>query len=83
MFTPIYASRSRLIPSVNAIIYGFSRKTWVLGVFKIFKALVEKESGLKINAMKSNQGGEFTLREFDKFCEDNGIFQPLHVSRFP
>ena len=51
----------------------FSRKTWVyflkqksevFGVFKKFKAIVEKESGHKIKAMRSDRGGEFTSNEF-------------------
>ena len=35
----------------------FSRKTWV-------KAVVEKESDREIKAMRTDQGGEFTSKEF-------------------
>ncbi|KAK4269964.1 hypothetical protein QN277_023055 [Acacia crassicarpa] len=54
----------------------FSRKTWVyflkqksevFEVFKKFKASVEKESGCKIKAMRSDRGGEFTSKEFLEF----------------
>ncbi|KAE8677835.1 hypothetical protein F3Y22_tig00111495pilonHSYRG00094 [Hibiscus syriacus] len=38
-------------------------------VFKKFKEVVERESGRKIKAMRSNRGGEFTSREFQEFCE--------------
>ena len=60
----------------------YSRKTWVYFLkeksevfenFKKFKTHVEKDSGLVIKAMRSNRGGEFTLNEFQKYCEDNGI----------
>ncbi|GJX67573.1 retrovirus-related pol polyprotein from transposon TNT 1-94 [Tanacetum coccineum] len=60
----------------------YSRKTWVyflkeksqaFEVFKKFKAMVEKEKGLKIKSMRSDRGGEFLSKEFNKFCEDNGI----------
>ncbi|KAL5827881.1 hypothetical protein ACOSQ3_019732 [Xanthoceras sorbifolium] len=70
----------------------FSRKTWVyflkqksevFGVFKKFKAAVEKESGHKIKALRSNRGGEFTSKEFLEFCEVNRIRRPLTVSRLP
>ncbi|KAM2454036.1 hypothetical protein PS1_014188 [Malus domestica] len=62
----------------------FSRKTWVyflkqksevFGAFKKFKAAVEKESGCKIKAMRSDRRGEFTSKEFQEFCEANGIHE--------
>ncbi|KAK4257721.1 hypothetical protein QN277_007276 [Acacia crassicarpa] len=70
----------------------FSRKTWVyflkqksevFEVFKKFKASVEKESGCKIKAMRSDRGGEFTSKEFLEFCDHNGIRRPLTVPRSP
>ena len=70
----------------------FSRKVWVYFLkeksevfenFKKFKALVEKESGLPIKAMRSDRGGEFTSNEFNKYCEDHGIRRPLTVPRSP
>ncbi|GJZ25653.1 retrovirus-related pol polyprotein from transposon TNT 1-94, partial [Tanacetum coccineum] len=60
----------------------YSRKTWVyflneksqaFEAFKKFKAMVEKEKGLKIKSMRSDRGGEFLSKEFNKFCKDNGI----------
>lgn len=60
----------------------FSRKTWVyflkeksqaFEAFKIFKAMVEKEKGLKIKSMRSDRGGEFLSKDFIKYCENNGI----------
>ncbi|GJR27088.1 retrovirus-related pol polyprotein from transposon TNT 1-94 [Tanacetum coccineum] len=41
--------------------------------FKKFKAMVKKEKGLKIKSMRSDRGEEFLSKEFNKFCEDNGI----------
>lgn len=70
----------------------FSRKTWVyflkqksevFEVFKKFKAAVERESGRKIKALRSDRGGEFTSREFQEFCEANGIRRPMTVPRSP
>ena len=52
-------------------------------MFKKFKALVKKESGNDIKAMRSDRGGEFTSNEFNKFCEENGIRRPLTVPRSP
>ncbi|KAM2569381.1 hypothetical protein TB2_009490 [Malus domestica] len=58
-------------------------KSEVFGAFKKFKAAVEKESGCKIKAMRSDQEGEFTSKEFQEFCEANGIHRPLTVPRCP
>ena len=59
------------------------QKSKVFGVFKKFKAVVEKESGHKIKAMRSDRGGEFTSNEFQEFCEANGIRRPMTVPRSP
>ena len=70
----------------------FSRKTWVYflkeksevyNIFKKFKALVEKESGYDIKAMRSDRGGEFTSNDFNEFCEENGIRRPLTLPYSP
>lgn len=60
----------------------FSRKTWVYFLkhkskvfenFKKFKALVEKESDIKIKVIRFDRGVEFTSNEFQKYCEDHEI----------
>ncbi|KAH9697084.1 hypothetical protein KPL71_023464 [Citrus sinensis] len=70
----------------------FSRKTWVyflkqksevFEAFKKLKAVMEKESGYPIKAMRSDRGGEFTSKEFLEFCEANGVRRPLTVPRSP
>jgi len=70
----------------------FSRMTWVyflkaklevFGIFKKFKALVEKQSGKQIKVLRSDRGKEYTSREFDKFCEDEGIEKQLTVAYTP
>ena len=64
------------------IIDDFSRKVWVyflkhkneaLSKFKIFKALVENQSGQKIKRLRTDNGLEFCNTEFDEFCQKNGI----------
>ncbi|TYK04853.1 copia-type polyprotein [Cucumis melo var. makuwa] len=69
-----------------------SRKTWVyfvkeksevFGMFKRFKALVEKECGYYIKALRSDKGGEFTSNEFKTFCAENGIHRPMTISFTP
>ncbi|KAM1540435.1 hypothetical protein ACFX10_005105 [Malus domestica] len=57
------------------------QKSEVFRAFKKFKVSVEKESGCKIKAMRSDRGGKFTSNEFQEFCEANGIHRPLTVPR--
>lgn len=70
----------------------FSRKSWVyflqhkneaLSVFKNFKALVEKESGRSIKALRTDRGGEYNSTEFANFCESNGIKRQMTAAYTP
>ena len=36
--------------------------------FKAIKALVENETTLKIKCLRSDNGGEFTSTEFNRYC---------------
>lgn len=68
------------------IIDDYSRMCWVtflgekseaLGKFKLFKVMVENETGKKIKCLRSDQGGEFISMEFNTFYEVNGIKRQL------
>ena len=71
-----------------------SRKTWiyflkskkseeVLQRFQEFKALVENQTGRKIRVLRSDNGGEYTSKEFDGFCRQEGIMRQLAVPYTP
>jgi hypothetical protein len=69
-----------------SFIDDFSRKTWiyflkykseVFNKFKEFKVLVENISEKKINILRSDNGGEFTLDEFKAFCKEVRIKREL------
>ena len=51
--------------------------------FKAFRALVEKESGKRIKCLRTDQGGEFTSSEFNKYCEEFGIKRQLSAPWTP
>nr|XP_025884771.1 uncharacterized protein LOC112940700 [Solanum lycopersicum] len=42
-----------------------------------FKALVEKEKGCSIKIIRSDRGGEYTSREFEEYCKNEGIQKQL------
>lgn len=48
--------------------------------FKIFMAMVETKTGLKIKCLRSDRGGEFTSGEFNSFCEEHGIKRQLSAA---
>ena len=74
------------------LINDYTRMTWVAFLkekskafekFKIFKAMAENESGLKIKCLRSNNGGEFTSNEFNEFCENHGYKRQFLATRIP
>ena len=66
----------------------FSRYCWVcflkhksevFGLFKVFKDLVENQSGRKLKVLRSKNGGEYVKSEFIQYCAYVG-FYPLHTT---
>jgi DNA-binding transcriptional MerR regulator len=66
----------------NLLINDYSRLTWVSFLkekveafekFKIFIALTETQTGKRLKAVRSNQGGEFMSRDFKEFFDEHGI----------
>ena len=70
----------------------YSRMSWVYFLklksetfdnFWKFKALVERQSGRYIKALRTDRGGEFLSNEFSSFCEENGIHKELTAPYTP
>jgi len=70
----------------------YSRKVWVrlmrskaevFGCFKEWLALVENESGQKLGALRSDNGGEFTSNAFSAFLAGKGIKRQLTTPYTP
>jgi hypothetical protein len=59
--------------SHNTWVYFLKSKDEVLGKFKEFKALVENISKRKIKILRSDNGGEYTSKEFETFAEMLGL----------
>ena len=66
----------------------YSRKTWIYFLktkdevfkkFQEFKALVENLTGRRIKVLRSDNGGEYTSKEFMALCVREGIKRELTV----
>ncbi|KAH9658262.1 Integrase catalytic domain-containing protein [Citrus sinensis] len=47
----------------------------VVEKFKVWKTLVENQSGRKLKALRTDNGLEFCNREFETFCQKHGILR--------
>eukprot|EP00253_Pinus_taeda_P011591 PITA_11591 len=59
------------------------KKSETYSKFCEFKALVEKESGNKVKALRSDNGGEYISDEFKYFCKAEGIRRELIAPHNP
>ena len=59
------------------------RKSETFNCFQIFKELTENEIDMKIKCLRSDNGGEFVSKEFNKYCDDNGIKRHFYVTETP
>ncbi|GJX61084.1 retrovirus-related pol polyprotein from transposon TNT 1-94, partial [Tanacetum coccineum] len=54
-------------------VYFLKNKSEVFNTFKKWKAAVENETNLRVKCLKSDNGGEYSSREFIEYCAENGI----------
>jgi transposase InsO family protein len=87
-------SSTSLTGSLYYVVFidDFSQKSWiffmktkgqVFSQFQEFKALVENQTGKKIKELRSDNGGEYTSKEFMDFCAREGIRRELIVPYNP
>jgi hypothetical protein len=87
-------SSASLTGSLYYVVFidDFSRKSWIFFMktkgqvfsrFQEFKALVENQTGKKIRVLRSDNGGEYTSKEFMDFCAGEGIRRELTVPYNP
>ena len=55
------------------------KKDKTFSKFLEFKALVEKDMGNQVKALRSDNGGEYISNEFKNFCNKEGIQRELIV----
>ena len=59
------------------------KKYQTFSKFLEFKALVEKDTGKQVKALRSDNGGEYISNEFNKFFKKEGIRRELIASHNP
>jgi hypothetical protein len=77
---------------VLLFIDDYSMKIWinflkikdeVFGRFQDFRSLVENQTGRKIQVLRSDNGGEYTSKEFEDYCTTTWIKKELIVPYNP
>ena len=64
-------------------VYILKRKSEVLRRFQEWKAMVERSTGRKVIAVRTDNGGEYTSVEFQSYLRKEGIKHEFTVSRTP
>ena len=59
------------------------KKDQTFSIFCEFKALVEKDTGKKVKALRSENDEEYVSNEFKKFCASKGIRRELITPHNP
>lgn len=54
-------------------VYFLKHKSEVFNVFKVWKAMVETETDLKLKCLRSDNGGEYNDAGFKEYCAAQGI----------
>ena len=64
-------------------VFFLKEKSEAFNKFKAFKNLVENETEAKIKCLRSDNGGEFTSKDFNLFYETHGIKRQFSAARTP
>nr|GEV91734.1 ribonuclease H-like domain, reverse transcriptase, RNA-dependent DNA polymerase [Tanacetum cinerariifolium] len=64
-------------------VYFLKSKDEAFETFKEFKLKVENEVKKKLKSFRTDRGGEFTSREFTRYCKENGILRQLTAPYSP
>ena len=63
------------------VVYFLKNKPEVLSNFKEYIQMAENFTGQKLKCLRSDNGGEYTSRDFEQFCKQHRIIHELTVPR--
>jgi len=64
-------------------VYFLRQKSGVFEAFIIYQKRVEKQTGMKVKCLQSDNGREYCNAEFDKYLADQGIVRRLTILHTP
>ncbi|GJZ66163.1 zinc finger, CCHC-type containing protein [Tanacetum coccineum] len=79
----IFLNDKEIEPKRYMWVYFLKSKDEAFETFKEFKLKVENEVGKKLRSFRTDRGGEFTSREFTRYCKENGILRQLTAPYSP
>ena len=65
------------------VVSFLKKNTEAFECFRIYKELVKNETNLKIKCLRSDNGGEFTSKVFQQYCDENGIKRKFSTTTTP
>jgi transposase InsO family protein len=65
------------------VVYFLKNKSEAFENFKIYKKMVENEMDSRIKCLRSDNGGEFTSKEFMDYYSNNGIKRQFFIAGTP
>jgi transposase InsO family protein len=65
------------------VVFFLKNKSEDFENFKIYKEMVENEMDSRIKCLRSDNGGEFTSKEFMDYCRNHEIKMQFSVARTP
>jgi transposase InsO family protein len=69
--------------SRKIFVYFLGKKSQTFERFREFKALVENTTGEKIACLRTDNGGEYTSKEFEEFLRKSGIKHETTIAHTP
>src|SRR4051812_3159672 len=69
--------------SRKTFVYFLKTKDQVFTKFKEFRAMIQNQTGKRIKALRSDNGGEYILKNFERYLKSHGIQHQVTVPYTP